>query len=111
MEDLKVTVGIKGTPTEQDKLSIARIIEEAKKQAKQGFQKKSGATSERAELIGRIEKFTNPPRKAAGYRPYSFSRIGDLVAHLNLIDLRDHVVQAEKATNKSQYFWGKLKTK
>lgn len=73
--------------------------------------KKSGPTSERAELIGRIEAFTNPSRIKAGYRPYTYSRIGDLVAHLNLTDLRDHVVQAEKAANRSQYFWGKLRVK
>jgi hypothetical protein len=66
--------------------------------------KKSGATSERAERIGRIATFTNPSRKQAGYRPYSYSRIGDLVAPLDIIDLRDLVVQAEKATDSSRYF-------
>jgi hypothetical protein len=70
-----------------------------------------GPNSERAELVGRIEKFTNPSRLKAGYRPYSFSRIGDLVSHLSKRDLRDHVVQSEKADEPGRYFWGKLKVK
>ena len=70
---------------------------------------KRGPNSERAELIGRIEKFTNASCIKAGYRPYSDSYIGYAVCHLSTADLRDHVVQSEKAPIPSKYFWGKLK--
>lgn len=75
------------------------------------FQKKTGPRSERAELIGRIEKFTNTSRVAAGYKPYHVRYIATLVSHLKTSDLRDHLFQAEKQENTSRWFWGKLKTK
>jgi hypothetical protein len=73
--------------------------------------KKKGARTERQELVGRIATFTNPSRKQSGYRPYTYAKINELTAHLNIFDLRNHVTQAEKKGNASRYFWGLLKAK
>jgi hypothetical protein len=72
--------------------------------------KESGPTSERQELIGRIEQFTNQARKRDGFKDmWTPSFIAKKVKKLSTLELRDRVVQAEKADETSRLFWGLIK--
>jgi hypothetical protein len=69
-----------------------------------------GATSERAELVGKFTDRLNRDRDGVKYKKLTHARVGFLLSHIKSnFDLYAFFRQAEEARSFSAYFWWALK--
>jgi hypothetical protein len=64
------------------------------------------------ELVGRFTERINPDRISAGYKPYSYARVGMMLSGRTYTQLEELYVQCEKAScGFSRYFGWRIKQK
>lgn len=63
----------------------------------------------RGELISAFLDALNPPRKEAGYPPYTYPRIARMVSHLDDFDLACFLGSCKEAKNFSSFYHWALK--
>lgn len=73
--------------------------------------KKTGANSERADLIGRFHVKLNQERKGTKYKPLSVKFVAVKVGHLSVSDLYFFFKRCNEGDSFGKVFFGALKSK